>query len=114
VHAVVIADGARPHEYAVGLHNVPSHLMTRETGFLSHLQAGLKDGTFHGSYGLPEVGAVTRAVEAYASEVAGKKGMVLGTEQPWVEGILLNAGSAEVWTFEYASINSTHPQVSIL
>jgi len=79
----------------------------------SRLQTGLKNGSYHGSYGPAEAAAVTLAVNTYASEVAGKRGMVLGTELPWVEGILLNAGSAEVWTFEYASINSTHPQVRI-
>jgi len=43
--------------------------------------------------------------------VRGAVGLVMGTENPWVECLLLNEGVSLVWTFEYATINVQHPRM---
>ena len=37
--------------------------------------------------------------------------LVVGTEQPWVEALCLEAGAASVTTLEYGAITSEHPQI---
>ena len=44
----------------------------------------------------------------------GKNALVIGSETPWVEAILLAVGAKHVTTLEYNRIKSTHPQVSNL
>ena len=41
----------------------------------------------------------------------GKNALVIGSETPWVEAILLAVGAKHVTTLEYNRIKSTHPQV---
>lgn len=43
--------------------------------------------------------------------VSGAVGLVMGTENPWVECLLLNEGASLIWTFEYATINVQHPRM---
>jgi len=43
--------------------------------------------------------------------VRGAVALVMGTENPWVECILLNEGVQRVWTFEYTTINVDHPRM---
>jgi len=43
--------------------------------------------------------------------IRGAVGLVMGTEYPWVECLLLNEGASLVWTFEYATINVQHPRM---
>ena len=40
--------------------------------------------------------------------------LVIGSENPWVEACVLQAGARHVTTLEYGNINSTHPQVSTM
>ena len=48
-----------------------------------------------------------------AAYIKGKVGMVLGTEIPWLEGDLLNAGAKKIITAEYRTIISKDPRVVI-
>ena len=79
--------------------------------------AALDAGDETGSYGLPEVELVRAAFAetvvrpGAARGPAGSVGMVIGSERPWVECLALNAGAAEVWTFEYGRIVSGHPRL---
>jgi hypothetical protein len=43
--------------------------------------------------------------------VSDSVSLVMGTENPWVECLLLNEGARLVWTFEYATINVQHPRM---
>jgi hypothetical protein len=43
--------------------------------------------------------------------VRGAVSLVMGTENPWVECLLLNEGVQRVWTFEYTTINVDHPRM---
>ena len=40
--------------------------------------------------------------------------MVIGSQIPWIEAILLEKGVNHVTTLEYASIENHHPNVSVI
>ena len=67
-----------------------------------------KAGDFAGNYGKAAVEGVAQA----AKKFKGKSVLVIGSENPWVEALLLWQGARHVYTLEYGSINSTHPQIS--
>jgi hypothetical protein len=43
--------------------------------------------------------------------IAGKHGLVIGSEWPWLEAMLLENGAARVSTLEFGAIESEHPQI---
>jgi hypothetical protein len=79
--------------------------------FVDDYCAGIASGANEGSYKLADVALVRDAIKAHLPGVAASTGVVLGSERPWVECLALEAGAATVWTFEYATIKSTHPRV---
>ena len=46
--------------------------------------------------------------------VAGKHVLVIGSQSPWIEIILLNNGAKHITTFDYVPIKSEHPQVEVI
>lgn len=54
------------------------------------------------------------AMEKYKMQIQGKRGLVVGSERPWVEGALLNTGADKVLTLEFGSIDCQHPQVDTI
>ena len=48
------------------------------------------------------------------SQIKEKHVLVIGSQTPWIEAILLNLGAAKVTTLEYATIESTHPNVEVI
>ena len=79
--------------------------------FIDSYCVGIASGTNPGSYKFADVELVRDAVAAHLPNVVGSTGVVLGSERPWVECLALEAGAATVWTFEYATVKSTHPRV---
>jgi hypothetical protein len=69
-------------------------------------------GNLHGNYGQSETKWLIEGLEHTA--VRGKNVLVIGSENPWVEACVLNAGAAHVTTLEYGKIVSQHPQISTL
>jgi hypothetical protein len=53
-------------------------------------------------------------MERYNSSINGQRGIVIGSEDPWVEAILLSHGAGRLLTLEFGSINCTHPQVNTI
>jgi len=45
--------------------------------------------------------------------VTDKHVLVIGSEVPWLEAVLLSKGAKKITTFDYATIESRHPQVEI-
>ena len=45
----------------------------------------------------------------YADVIKGKHGAVFGSQSPWAEAALLNAGAKKITTVEYQNISSSHP-----
>ena len=63
------------------------------------------------AYTLEETQIVYEMVEKFKDNVVGKEVLVVGSETPWVEAIVLAVGAKHVTTLEYNKIVSTHPQV---
>lgn len=49
-----------------------------------------------------------------AAPVAGKNALVIGSQNPWLEAILIFSGAAYVTTLEYGKFVSNHPQLSYM
>ena len=67
-----------------------------------------------GPYGPSETEVLYETLNLFKNKVIGKKALVIGSETPWVEAILLAVGAKHVTTLEYNRIKSTHPQVNNL
>ena len=65
-----------------------------------------------GAYGGVDTRVLHDTIDLYKDRVVGKRVLVIGSETPWVESILLALGAEHVTTLEYNGIVSTHPQVS--
>eukprot|EP00937_MAST-01D_sp_MAST-1D-sp2_P002288 g2288.t1 len=81
--------------------------------------AQARAGTLPGTYGPGETSNVIAGFRATCQRapdlcVAGKHMMVIGSERPWLEAVLLAEGAARVTTVEYGVIRSEHPQVSTM
>jgi hypothetical protein len=56
---------------------------------------------------------VYTTLDKYAAGfVTGKRGLVIGSENPWLEAILLDFGAEHVTTLEFGTIRSEHPKLS--
>ena len=53
-------------------------------------------------------------VTKYNSHIKGKSGIVIGSEDPWLEAILLHYGADKLLTVEFGKIISEHPQLSTI
>jgi hypothetical protein len=51
---------------------------------------------------------------AHYLDFQNKTVLVIGTEKPWLEALLLFLGAAHVTTLEYGKIHSEHPQITTL
>ena len=64
-----------------------------------------------GAYGAGDTEVLYETINLYKNKVEGKTALVIGSETPWVEAILLAIGAKHVTTLEYNRIKSRHPQV---
>jgi hypothetical protein len=56
---------------------------------------------------------IYEALDRWAvTAVKGKRGLVIGTESPWLEAMLLEYGASHVTTLEFGAIKTSHPQLS--
>eukprot|EP01041_Mallomonas_annulata_P009045 gene9045-18729_t len=46
--------------------------------------------------------------------IKGKNGVVVGSQSPWAEAALLDAGAAHITTIEYMNITTDHPSLSTM
>ncbi|XP_062603652.1 uncharacterized protein LOC134265465 [Saccostrea cucullata] len=69
-----------------------------------------KRGALGGNYGSSETNALRDGMQ-HAPGIKGGRVLVIGSENPWVEACVLEAGANEVVTLEYGEIKSLHPQI---
>ena len=50
----------------------------------------------------------------YPHIISGKVGLVIGSESPWAEAMLINKNVSHITTVEYADIINEHPQISVI
>ncbi|XP_063401770.1 uncharacterized protein LOC134685994 [Mytilus trossulus] len=72
-----------------------------------------KQGNLHGTYGTADTNDLRDGLN-HAPHIKNGRVMVIGSEIPWVEACVLEAGAREVLTLEYGSIISQHPKVKTI
>lgn len=72
-----------------------------------------KQGKLKGNYGISETNALRDGLKRAVGIKDGRV-LVIGSENPWVEACVLEAGAKEVVTLEYGQIKSEHPKVKSL
>jgi len=70
-------------------------------------------GKLKGNYGIKETNHLRQALR-HAPGLAGGRVLVIGSENPWVEACVLEAGASSVVTLEYGKIRSEHPKIKTL
>jgi hypothetical protein len=58
-----------------------------------------------------QTGVCDKAIKKYESFINGKVGIVVGSETPWAEAVLIKHGATQVATIEYMPIKTDHPQL---
>ncbi|VDI41410.1 Hypothetical predicted protein [Mytilus galloprovincialis] len=72
-----------------------------------------KQGNLSGTYGTADTNGLRDGLK-HAPHIKNGRVMVIGSEIPWVEACVLEAGAREVVTLEYGSIISQHPKVKTI
>ena len=67
-----------------------------------------------GAYFVEEQEIIYNMINTFKEKVIDKHVLVVGSESPWVEAIVLAVGAKFVTTLEYNKIVTTHPQVKHL
>ena len=49
-----------------------------------------------------------------STQIDGKDVLVIGSQSPWLESILVSKGARLVTTFDYIRINNEHPNIETL
>jgi len=70
-----------------------------------------KEGKLPGNYGLHETNALRNALRVAQEQIRGGRVLVIGSENPWVEACVLEAGAASVVTLEFATIKTDHSKL---
>lgn len=65
-------------------------------------------------YGFQSTVDVAKAMHSWNEHIKGCRILVVGSENPWLEGMLLSFGAKEVTTLEYGRIISQHPLVQTI
>ena len=80
---------------------------------VSNMITAASEGNLEGTYGISETNHLRSALKR-APGVKGGRVLVIGSENPWVEACVLEAGAKSVVTLEYGTIHSEHSQISTL
>jgi hypothetical protein len=105
-------DGSMPivKDYCFAQRYEGEHVLDWSASYIEGYCGALRGGSGASTYGRGGEMSVALGL-ARLPGLNGSTGMVLGSEFPWVECMGLDAGAATVWTFEYATIKSTHPRL---
>merc|ERR1719428_819328 len=71
-----------------------------------------KKGTLGGTYGQRYTNTIRAFLQKHQDSIKGKRFFTLGSERPWLEALLLEAGAEHVTTIEYGAIQSEDPRVT--
>ena len=87
-----------------------SSMWTNETVLIEMDKASRRENFKYGDDTIKIYDGVTK----YNSHIKGKSGIVIGSEDPWLEAILLHYGADKLLTVEFGKIISEHPQLSTI
>ena len=60
-----------------------------------------REGRLNGGYGKHAVDRIQFALDNHMGVVKGKHFLVIGSERPWIEALLLLAGASHVTSLDY-------------
>ncbi|CAC5364303.1 unnamed protein product [Mytilus coruscus] len=96
------------HGFQLAPRNIPKVFVQDFT-----MGAQAKLGTLFGTYGISETNALRDGLK-HAPSVNNGRILVIGSEKPWVEACLLEAGAKNIVTLEYGKIKSEHEQITTM
>ena len=102
----VVADGAMSTATNLG-----NQLLHWSETYVNSMVDFARKGKLVGNYGLHETNALREGLRVVVDRLLGGRVLVIGSENPWVEACVLEAGAASVVTLEFATIKSEHPQI---
>lgn len=73
-----------------------------------------KVGLLRGSYGPGKTARIRDFLRNHLDTIKGKHFYTIGSENPWLESLLLEAGAEHVTTIEYGAIRSEDPRISTM
>eukprot|EP00928_Gymnodinium_smaydae_P063498 TRINITY_DN47057_c0_g1_i1.p1 TRINITY_DN47057_c0_g1~~TRINITY_DN47057_c0_g1_i1.p1 ORF type:complete len:372 (-),score=50.49 TRINITY_DN47057_c0_g1_i1:108-1223(-) len=82
--------------------------------FINGYREKFNAANFDAGYGAFETTMIRNLIMKYRAELEGKRCAVLGSQSPWLEVLLLQAGVAHVTTIEYSDIKSTEPKIETM
>ena len=89
--------------------------VTWSAAYISRYCAAMAAGNVTGNYGPADTKALLDGLRGLATNyglaVRHASVLVMGTENPWVECLLVNEGARLVTTFEYGAISVEHPRM---
>jgi len=80
---------------------------------IDNLISEAKRGNLSGNYGISETNALRRGLQ-YAPGIQHGRVLIIGSETPWVEACVLEAGARKIVTLEYQEIISEDPRIETI
>ena len=94
-----------------------THVSIWDEELVENLRKAFVDGTLRGAYGpnaVREIAEYLRKHFAHLLERENSHALVIGSQSPWIEAILLELGAGHVTTLEYEEIDVGHPDLTVL
>ena len=92
--------------------NAGSQVLRWSETYVNSMVDLARKGELDGNYGRHETNALREALRVV--RLQGGRVLVIGSENPWVEACVLEAGAASVVTLDFATIESGHQQIETL
>lgn len=81
---------------------------------IERIITGIKEGTgFYGAYGDENSVNIQKHIKEYLSPNHLGKVLVIGSQTPWIEAMLLHEGAEKVYTLEYEKIDCDDDRIKI-
>jgi hypothetical protein len=91
-----------------------SRLLQWTSSLVEDMMSKHRAGKVIGNYDLEGDQQVAKALQYFKSDVFEKRGLVIGSETPWVEVLSLFYGASKVTTVEYGRIHSDYNKIRSL
>ena len=101
-------------EWLVYINNAESitNTLSWTSELIEHHRQMDNDWRLNGGYGEDGAADIRRHIKEHMADIVkGGHILVIGSQSPWIEAILLNLGASNITTLEHNPIISTHPQI---
>ncbi len=89
----------------------PTYGWDRKT--VESMRSAFRIGKLRGGYGYNKTENIGRHLRDHmANQIRDGHVLIIGSQSPWVEAIVLEIGAAKITTLEYADIVTDHPQLT--